>query len=166
MLRTIFPTTLFLALTLAGCKKDKPATTLPAESVAETGGGDHQVASAPSTGTEDELPTAAQPDLTEVIFFEFDSSNLSDDGRTALSANAEWLLADPTRTLVIEGHTDETGTDEYNLALGERRARAAQDYLVRMGVAPERVSVVTYGEMKPAGSEDSENRRAVFVSEK
>ncbi len=168
MLRTIFPSTLFLALLVTGCKKDKPAATLPSEQpIADSSGGDRAVSAAPADAADDERPTRpGDPSLTEVVFFEFDSAQLSEDGRNALAANAEWLLQDPTRTLVIEGHTDEAGTDEYNLALGERRARAAQDYLLRMGVPAERVEFVTYGEMKPAGAEDSENRRAVFVSQK
>jgi peptidoglycan-associated lipoprotein len=168
MLRTIFPSTLLLALLLTGCKKDKPSATLPVDQpIADTSGGDRDTKPAPQDETDDALPApSSNPSLTSAIFFEFDSSSLSEDGRAALTANAEWLLQDPTRKLVIEGHTDEAGTDEYNLALGDRRARVAQDYLVRLGVDPDRVSIVTYGEERPAGETDSENRRAMFVSER
>ena len=167
MLRTIFPSTLLLALLVtSGCKKDKPSATLPVDQpIADTSGGDRGEAKPAADATQEVPEPRTDASLTSAIFFEFDSSSLSEDGRAALAANAEWLLQDPTRKLTIEGHTDEAGTDEYNLALGERRARAAQDYLLRMGVDPDRVQIVTYGEMKLAGAEDSENRRAMFVTD-
>lgn len=170
---TILPSTLLIAivatgLTGAGCgKKSKPATTLPAEAESEKASPGPDGAEAKSDTVESDQPLAG-PDasLTGVVFFEFDSSTLTEAGRDALEGNAEWLREDAKRTLTIEGHTDEAGTDEYNLALGERRARAAQEYLVRLGVEPDRVRILTFGEEKPAGSEDAENRRAVFVSAK
>jgi len=168
MFRTIFPTTLLLALSLtAGCKKSKPASTLPpAITVTDADDADKDVGPPPKTSTEDATPAPQpQPQLTDVIYFEFDSSQLSQAGRDALAANAEWLQQDPTRKLLIEGHTDEVGTDEYNLALGERRARAAAEYLERMGIDADRIDVMTYGEERPASQLDSENRRAMFVSQ-
>jgi len=169
MLRTIFPSTLLLALLVtSGCKKDKAAATLPVDDqIADSSGGDRTAAPVTKDESEDVLAAgASDASLTSVVFFEFDSSSLSEDGRAALAANAEWLLQDPTRKLTIEGHTDEAGTTEYNLALGERRARVAQDYLLRLGVDPERIAILTYGEERPAGEQDSENRRAMFVADR
>lgn len=103
------------------------------------------------------------PDLTEVIFFEFDSSTLSDQARRQLQQNAEWLRADSSRRITIEGHTDEVGTPEYNLALGERRAQSAQQYLIQLGIDDSRIEIVTFGEERPMSEDDSENRRSVFV---
>jgi len=103
-----------------------------------------------------------------VAYFDYDSYRISAEGRTALSTNAEWLKANPNATVQIEGHCDERGTTEYNLALGERRANAARDYLVRLGIDRNRLSVISYGEERPAdpGHDESawsRNRRAAFV---
>jgi peptidoglycan-associated lipoprotein len=101
------------------------------------------------------------------ILFEYDQFTLSAEARNILTANAAYLRANPSQRIVIEGHTDERGSDEYNLALGERRARAALNYLVSLGIAAERLSILSYGEERPvvAGSEESawsQNRRAEF----
>lgn len=103
-------------------------------------------------------------ELQDVLYFAFDSSDLDDEARARLQKNADWMKEDESRVLTIEGHTDETGTTDYNLALGERRARITRDYLVRLGVDASRVQIITYGEERPAGSEDSLNRRSVFVA--
>jgi peptidoglycan-associated lipoprotein len=102
------------------------------------------------------------------IYFNFDSADLSAESRTALSKNAELLAKQPSVSIRIEGNCDERGSDEYNLALGERRAKAAKDYLVNLGVQPERLSVISYGEEKPADPGHDEaawakNRRDEFV---
>lgn len=104
----------------------------------------------------------------QTIHFEFDSYALTGDGRNALKANAQWLTENPTATIQIEGHCDERGTTEYNLALGERRANATKDYLQKLGVDPSRMSVISYGEERPIdpASNDAawaKNRRAQFV---
>jgi peptidoglycan-associated lipoprotein len=104
------------------------------------------------------------PSLGEVIYFEFDQSDLSEQARSTLDTNAEWLKRDPARTITIEGHTDEVGTAEYNLGLGERRAKSARDYLIRLGIDANRVSVITYGEERPASQDDALNRRSVFIA--
>ena len=109
---------------------------------------------------------AKDPNLQEVVYFEFDSSDLDEAARAKLEENANWLKQSPERTLTIEGHTDEVGTPEYNLGLGERRAQASRDYLLRLGIDAKRVSIITFGEEKPAGSEDSGNRRSVFIATK
>jgi peptidoglycan-associated lipoprotein len=102
------------------------------------------------------------------VYFELDSDQLSDAGRSVLQANAALLKRYSTWTITLEGHCDERGTAEYNLALGERRASAARDYLVSLGVAANRLKTVSYGSEFPfdPGHEErawSRNRRAHFV---
>lgn len=104
----------------------------------------------------------------KTISFEFDSFDLSADARATLKANAAWLKANPSSMVEIEGHCDERGTTEYNLALGAKRARAAMDYLAALGVNPGRMKTVSYGEELPMCREGSEacyqrNRRDRFV---
>src|SRR6478736_8587642 len=102
------------------------------------------------------------------LFFELDSSDVSTAGQQVLQANAGILKKYPTWQITIEGHCDERGTAEYNLALGERRAVAARNYLVSLGISADRVKTVSYGKefpFDPGHSEDawSKNRRAHFV---
>lgn len=150
-----------LALSACGSKKStKTAEVAEPETPAAT-----ESQTPATTDTSSETPTAAnQPNLHNTIFFEFDSSTLSADARAKLDENAEWLKQDAARKLTIEGHTDEVGTPEYNLGLGERRARAAQDYLTRLGIDASRIQVITYGEERPASSDDAQNRRSMFIA--
>ena len=102
------------------------------------------------------------------IHFDFDQYVIRPDDAKTLDAGAAWLKANPTQLVLIEGHCDERGTTEYNLALGERRAKATQNYLVSQGVSSRRISIVSYGKEKPQCSESSEscwqqNRRAHFL---
>lgn len=104
----------------------------------------------------------------KTIYFDFDKYNLRDDARRQLDANADILRNNTDMNIVIEGHCDERGTDEYNLALGERRAQAAREYLVRLGIDAARINVISYGEERPvAPGHDEEswalNRRGEFV---
>lgn len=113
-------------------------------------------------------PVAAQPSLDfGPIYYALDSATLLPESRETLDRAAEALRRRPEARLMISGHTCELGTTEYNLALGQRRAAAARDYLVRLGVEQERVSVVSYGEERPVetGSGEgawSKNRRSEF----
>jgi peptidoglycan-associated lipoprotein len=105
--------------------------------------------------------------LREVIHFDFDESDLRDDARARLDAKLPILVANPGVTLRISGHADERGSDEYNLALGQRRAAAAKRYLTERGVADNRIETVSYGEEQPAAAGSDEaawaaNRRAEF----
>lgn len=112
----------------------------------------------------------ADMDVSQVlgsVFFDFDSYELKPEARDTLSNNAEWLKMNPGIQIQIEGHCDERGTEEYNLALGERRAAAVKDYLVSMGVDEGRLYTISYGEEVPANTGHdaaawSENRRAQF----
>ncbi|MDD2308134.1 MAG: peptidoglycan-associated lipoprotein Pal [Desulfuromonadaceae bacterium] len=105
----------------------------------------------------------------EAVYFDFDKSDLRQDSRDVLSKNADVILKSlPNAKIQIEGHTDERGSAEYNLALGEHRAKSAQKYLITLGVKAENLSVISYGEEKPAvsGSDEgawAKNRRAEFV---
>ncbi len=101
------------------------------------------------------------------IHFGFDQHTLSAEAREILARNAEYLKENPRVRVRIEGHTDERGSDEYNLALGERRARAARDYLISLGINGNRLTIISYGEEMPlvrASSESAwaQNRRAEF----
>ena len=114
-------------------------------------------------------PVVIHPSLGDV-FFDFDKSELRTDAVAQLKTNANWLEAKAGRKVIIEGHCDERGTNEYNLALGERRANSAKDYIVNLGVEPARLKTVSYGEEKPFAQGHSEeawaqNRRAHFVPE-
>ncbi|MDB6453882.1 peptidoglycan-associated lipoprotein Pal [Falsirhodobacter sp. 20TX0035] len=102
------------------------------------------------------------------ILFNYDQATLNDEGRQVLAGQAQWLNSHPGYAIIVEGHADEKGTREYNLALGARRASSAQDFLISQGVAPSRIRTVSYGKERPAAtcSEEScyaQNRRAVTV---
>ena len=102
------------------------------------------------------------------IYFGYDAFDLSPAARTILQTNADWLRNNPAAKIEIEGHCDNRGTVEYNLALGAERARAAYDYLVSLGIASERIGTISYGEEAPLCAEDSEacwqqNRRTHFA---
>jgi peptidoglycan-associated lipoprotein len=102
------------------------------------------------------------------VYFELDDSTLSDETRDRLARNADLLKSQPQFQLTIEGHADERGTNEYNLALGERRANAVRDYLGSLGVGADRMRTLSYGEERPVctTSEDScwsQNRRGHMV---
>ena len=102
------------------------------------------------------------------VNFDFDSSALSETARATLRANADWLKTNATARVQIEGHCDERGTAEYNMALGAKRAQTAMDYLATLGIAANRLSTISYGEEVPLCKEQTEecwarNRRARFV---
>ncbi|SEK19730.1 peptidoglycan-associated lipoprotein Pal [Pacificibacter marinus] len=102
------------------------------------------------------------------VLFLVDQSTLTDESRGLLAQQAGWLMANPAYTAIIEGHADEQGTRDYNLALGSRRAAAVQDYLISQGVNPARLKPITYGKERPIEVCSSEvcyakNRRAVTV---
>jgi peptidoglycan-associated lipoprotein len=103
------------------------------------------------------------------IYFDFDSYDLRPDARATLVANADWLKANPSVSVQIEGHCDERGTEEYNLALGAKRAQAAKDYLMTLGISGGRLSTISFGEELPVCREHNEecwqrNRHDRFIA--
>lgn len=102
------------------------------------------------------------------VHFGYDKSNLDAKGKQDIATNVQWMKSNPAAKVQIEGHCDNRGTIEYNVALGERRANAVKAYMVSLGVAADRLSVISYGKEKPLESGDNEaawakNRRANFV---
>jgi peptidoglycan-associated lipoprotein len=91
------------------------------------------------------------------VLFGYDSWTISEDGRQALSRDAEWMKSNPNAQVKVEGHCDERGTSAYNLVLGEKRARAVRNYLVELGVGANRLSVVSYGKERPFCNEHAES---------
>ncbi|HET8578686.1 MAG TPA: peptidoglycan-associated lipoprotein Pal [Methylomirabilota bacterium] len=102
------------------------------------------------------------------IHFDFDKYDIRSGDAKILDANAAWLKSNPNNLVLIEGHCDERGTNEYNLALGERRAKSTMNYLVGQGVQANRITIISYGEERPQCTEHNEacwakNRRAHFL---
>jgi len=117
------------------------------------------------------LPPGTQQGLVQVgdrVFFGFDRYDLTPEAQSTLQAQAAWLNAYPNINLLVEGHADERGTREYNLALGERRANSVRNYLIALGIDPSRLQTISYGKERPAvvGSNEqawAQNRRGVSV---
>jgi len=127
---------------------------------------------AAATGAGNTIRPGSQEDLVanvgDRVFFDFDSSQVRADQRPVLQRQSEWMGRYPDVRVQVEGHADERGTREYNLALGQRRANSARDVLVASGVNGARISTISYGKDRPAalGSDESawaQNRRAVTV---
>lgn len=161
-------TMLIGAIALAGCKTKVPDDVVdPGVSVP-----DIQGPVGPTTPTGPALGTQAHFERAvngqNVIFFDTDRYNIDSADAAALQTQAQYLSQYPQLTITIEGHCDERGTREYNLALGERRANAAKNYLVSLGIDPNRIRTVSYGKERPVslGSNESawaQNRRAVSI---
>lgn len=119
-------------------------------------------------------PGDIDPALTKIfkdLHFAYDQFNLNSDAKKTLSGIADWMKSNSSYRVLVEGHCDERGTNEYNLALGERRANSAKQYLVELGVADKRISTISYGEEKPQCTETNEgcfskNRRDHFLLSK
>ncbi|MFY9399096.1 MAG: peptidoglycan-associated lipoprotein Pal [Desulfomonilia bacterium] len=166
---------LALIFFVTGCAKkgigQVEETTPPAQEKPVTEAPDMDFDMPETEGDVSEVPLALEEEMAKfeqnMIFFDFDKYSLSADARRVLAEKASFLNEHPNLNVRIEGHCDERGTREYNLALGERRAKSAQDYLVFLGINPERISIVSYGEERPLepGSGEAawaKNRRAEF----
>ena len=160
----------------AGCRKKPPTTTETARPAAEAPAPDTRVAPPPASRPTSETPDVLSEDLRELnqkgylkdAYFDYDKSDLRDDARSALATDAEWLKKFRSIQFLIEGHCDDRGTSEYNLALGDRRANATREYLASLGIDGSRIRVVSYGKERPfcmEGTEScwQENRRAHFL---
>ena len=155
-----------IAISLAGCAKKAPAPTPPPVAAPSTEGTESgEVGMTELPGSQADMIAKAGSDT---VYFGTDKSDLDDAARATLAAQARWLQANPTIRASVEGHCDERGTREYNLALGERRANAARDFLVAQGVVASRLSTISWGKERPVASGSNEeawaqNRRAVTV---
>jgi peptidoglycan-associated lipoprotein len=175
----------------AGCAKrpattaaSAPAPTGTAATTGATGGGatttaptPPPAAAAPPATAAPQAPTAgARPSPKEFtaipelkpIYFDFDKYDIRPGDAKVLDANAQWLKSNANQLVLIEGHCDERGTNEYNLALGERRAKSTMNYLVSQGVQASRITIISYGEERPVCPQKNEecwskNRRAQFL---
>ncbi len=178
MLRRTLPFVL-LAVFLAAC-----STTVPDRAASDTAGGtavegadgiaaeglpggeigQSALEQGPLPGSQEDL----EINVGDRVFFGFDSAALDDAAQETLDRQAAWLMQFPDLTVTVEGHADERGTAEYNLALGERRATAVKNYLVAKGIDPDRILTISYGEERPVDPGHNEaawalNRRVVTV---
>ena len=170
MARTKTLLLLALALTAAGCAKKRPPVLPPAPGEAPPYPGDAGPRGGPVKGAI--VPGSREDFLRSVrsdtIHFALDAYDIDAESRAILDTQADWLQKFPNVRITIEGHCDERGTREYNLALGDRRANAAKNYLAARGIAAGRINTISYGKERPValGSDEAswaQNRRGVSV---
>ena len=164
---TIRKTTAMIAaitmLAVGACAKKAPEVLPPAPEGTGTDTGSNTGGVVP--GSQQDFIANVSSDR---IFFGFDQYNVDAEDQATLQSQAQWLARNPAVRVTLEGHADERGTRDYNIALGERRANAAKNYLATLGVDPSRINVISYGKERPAavGSNEeawAQNRRAVTV---
>jgi peptidoglycan-associated lipoprotein len=163
---TLLAATMMIAV--AGCAKKRPEVLPPAPvgtDGVDTGQSDGNVGGAIVPGSDADFRRSVS---SNTVLFGLDEYDIDAEARAILDSQAQWLARYPQVRITIEGHCDERGTREYNLALGDRRANAAKNYLAARGVAPGRMTVISYGKERPAAlgsDEDSyrQNRRAVTI---
>ncbi len=167
---------LALLVVISGCKKKVAVTPPPSAPVEEK-----------AKAETEKVPTIKEPELTEEeifrmksleelnresplqrIHFDFDKYFIREDAKPVLERNAQWLKKFPSVKILIEGHCDERGTEEYNMALGEKRAKSTMNYLISLGISPDRIKIISYGKSRPLDPGHNEeawalNRRADFV---
>ena len=154
------------ATTLGACAKKAPEALPPPPASTGTGQTTPPPQTGAQVGSQEHFRNAVNGQT--VIYFDLDRFNISTTSAATLQAQAQYFAQYPQLTFTIEGHADERGTREYNLALGERRANAAKNYLTSLGIAANRISVVSYGKERPValGSNEeawAQNRRAANV---
>ena len=150
------------AVLVAACSSDPENTGAGTSTGAGTNSGMSSTAVRP--GSQEDLVA----NVGDRVFFDTDRSTVRPDGRATLDKQSAWLKQNPSTTITVEGHADERGTREYNLALGNRRATAVKNYLVATGINANRITTISYGKERPAvvGSNEqawSQNRRGVSV---
>jgi len=168
-MRLNLPVVVAAAFLLAACST-------ASDDGADSGSSGASAAPAPASTQQATAPQGPKPgtsldleiNVGDRVFFDFDKSTLRANGRTTIERWAAWLKTYPANKIMVEGHADERGTREYNLALGERRANASREYLISLGVDPNRVKTISYGKERPAipGSNENayaQNRRGVAV---
>jgi peptidoglycan-associated lipoprotein len=163
------PKTLILlagaSLTIAGCASTPKELPQPPINSGQGAGGS-SANQGPTPGSQEDFVASVTSDR---VFFDTDRFDIDSQDAATLSSQAEWLKHYPIARVTIEGHCDERGTRDYNIALGERRANAAKNYLASLGIAPARISTISYGKERPdaMGSDEASwarNRRAVTVT--
>jgi peptidoglycan-associated lipoprotein len=171
MFRSYLFTCLFLSLLLifGGCAKkiESEVKDSPAPAITDTADKQPAAENIPVAPSSVEAIIKLNDVKLETIFFDFESYALTTKAQQLLQANARLLIDNPAVKFIIEGHCDERGSDDYNLALGAQRALTAKNYLIELGVNPERLAVISYGEERPAstGHDESawaQNRRIEF----
>ena len=159
-------------IALAGCSRNRAPDQLPpidsgygqnGEGNTGGGAGGNGVA---TPGSEADFISRIQ---SNTVYFDTDRYNIDDADRAVLASQAQWLAQYPNVRVTVEGHADERGTRDYNLALGARRANAAKNYLASLGISPSRIDTISYGKERPeaVGSDEqsyAQNRRAVTVT--
>jgi peptidoglycan-associated lipoprotein len=173
---------MMLSLLAAGCAKKvetaQQSVTPPEERVTP------QTPASPEESMKEQSPTVKESEMAppgssisatstslEMIHFDYDKATIRPDAKATLEKHAKWLQANPKAKIQIQGHCDERGTNEYNLALGERRAQTTKRFLTAMGIDGRRLDTISYGEERPTCIEHNEscygkNRRAEFIVEK
>jgi peptidoglycan-associated lipoprotein len=162
MFNRAFLSTLMVAFLAIGCASKKPSNDQDAGATGADGA---------NAGLTLELNGSSDSSTAgglQTVYFDFNSSTLTGEAKEAMDGNAEFLKANTSVDIQVEGHADERGGSQYNLALGERRAKSVRDHLVARGVESKRISVVSYGSERPMveGNDESawgKNRRANFV---
>lgn len=159
MQRTLL--TLAIAASLAAC-----SSAVKVDESANAGSGTDAQSTVAPVGTESGLAGTGGPqDAAKVVYFDFDQYTVRADARPTVEGNARWLNANKNAKVVLEGHTDEVGGREYNLALGQKRAEAVRRSLSVLGVSDAQMEAVSFGEERPAvsgGGENERNRRVEF----
>lgn len=168
-------------MVVAGCKKKQPETTDTDMTTETSEAPAEEVTPPPEVDTVDDITQAimdedlqrlnqllSEQGLVGDVYFDYDDYNLKSEARERLSRNAEFMKEHPELVFTIEGHCDERGTNEYNLALGDRRANAAKNYLLSLGVDASATQTLSYGEERPVCTDSAEscwsrNRRAHFL---
>jgi peptidoglycan-associated lipoprotein len=164
MSRTILAACAVIAL--AACAKKPPQELPPAPGGATSGEAGPAAPSGPVKGSQEDFIASVSSDR---VYFDTDKYDIDAPSQATLRSQAAWLQANPSVRVTIEGHCDERGTRDYNLALGERRANSAKNYLASLGIDSSRITTVSYGKERPAelGSDEAawaKNRRAVTVT--
>jgi peptidoglycan-associated lipoprotein len=159
----------FSLLIAPGCSK-KPAPTKDITQETTTPETETEPGDVPETPDTETTDRPMEEAVLEDVFFDYDKYNLRDDARRTLEGNARMLLGDATVRVVLEGHCDERGTVEYNLSLGEKRARSVKNFLMEFGVSADRLSTISYGEERPFALGHNEtawaqNRRVHFIKQ-
>ncbi|HSQ60083.1 MAG TPA: peptidoglycan-associated lipoprotein Pal [Acidobacteriota bacterium] len=154
-------------LVAVGCASRKQVTTTDVETPPPPPPAQEETTPPPPPPPQQTEPES-RATLTDA-FFDFDEASLRADAKTALENNAKWMQSNSGSSVVVEGHCDERGSVEYNLALGERRAKAAKEYMVSYGIAANRITTISYGKERPfdPGHDENawaQNRRAHFVA--